>query len=382
MRLRAALLAGVTAILPLPSGAAAGPAEATTVAGLLRMDEALLARWGWSGAWLFPVGDPGDYERSAGHGIPPFRVNRGIERGERGGPAHQGADLANGRGGDPVRAAAQGVVVLAQPTGWNGGFGRDIVIAHRMVDGALAYSVYAHLAPGSVAVRAGEMVGAGQPLARVGRSGRATTEHLHFEVRLAGDPAERWENARAVDPVAFVAARLPGARADTSRDAPYLLWAECAALTDAEDRADGVLTRAAWWRMLARSARHPIDAPPEEPAALRERLIEAAVLPEGEDPAASDPLPWAEFARDLERLRHIGVRLAPWPGRAADHRAACERRFALASPGRDLERIARRSGPGPRVADACLLLADLCVPRKASPPPGTKRAPRGPKGAS
>lgn len=44
------------------------------------------------------------------------------------------------------------------------------------------YAVYAHLQPGSVAVKAGDTVRSGQPLARLGNSGNSDAPHLHFQL--------------------------------------------------------------------------------------------------------------------------------------------------------------------------------------------------------
>lgn len=46
----------------------------------------------------------------------------------------------------------------------------------------------AHLQPGSVAVRPGQKVFVGQPLARVGNSGRTTEPHLHIHAKVGGEP--------------------------------------------------------------------------------------------------------------------------------------------------------------------------------------------------
>jgi murein DD-endopeptidase MepM/ murein hydrolase activator NlpD len=49
------------------------------------------------------------------------------------------------------------------------------------------YATYAHLRPGSVAVRVGEEVETGQTLARLGNSGNSTLPHLHFELSSGPD---------------------------------------------------------------------------------------------------------------------------------------------------------------------------------------------------
>ncbi len=62
--------------------------------------------------------------------------------------------------------------------GETGVMGDGVIIDH----GNSEYSVYAHLVPGSVRVKAGDHVRAGQAIARLGSSGNSTEPHLHFQV--------------------------------------------------------------------------------------------------------------------------------------------------------------------------------------------------------
>ena len=50
------------------------------------------------------------------------------------------------------------------------------------------YALYAHLKPGSVRVHVGDVVKAGQPIAKLGGSGNSTEPHLHFQVCDRPDP--------------------------------------------------------------------------------------------------------------------------------------------------------------------------------------------------
>lgn len=54
--------------------------------------------------------------------------------------------------------------------------------------GAKVYLGLAHLLPGSIRVRAGERVAAGQALARVGNSGNSSEPHLHIHAKRGGRP--------------------------------------------------------------------------------------------------------------------------------------------------------------------------------------------------
>ena len=85
---------------------------------------------------------------------------------------HQGVDLRAAYGQE-VQAAGAGTVVFS---GDQGGYGTSVVVEHQ--DGTRTR--YAHLS--AALVRKGDQVGAGEPVGRAGRSGRATGTHLHFEV--------------------------------------------------------------------------------------------------------------------------------------------------------------------------------------------------------
>src|SRR5262249_11596820 len=80
-------------------------------------------------------------------------------------------------GGRSVLAAAAGSVAFS---GWAPYYGRVIKIQH--LNGFV--TVYAHNSENLVQV--GDQVGTGAVIATVGRSGRASGDHLHFEVRRDG----------------------------------------------------------------------------------------------------------------------------------------------------------------------------------------------------
>ena len=95
------------------------------------------------------------------------------------GAIHTGVDLSAPQG-TPVRAAADGIVVFA---GWNGGgYGRLVIIEHG--NGLQTY--YGHLSRFDVVP--GQEIRRGDILGRSGSSGRVTSPHLHYEVRMGGVP--------------------------------------------------------------------------------------------------------------------------------------------------------------------------------------------------
>jgi len=56
------------------------------------------------------------------------------------------------------------------------------------------YPLYAHLRDGSVVVRPGQVVGAGDLLGAVGNSGSSVQPHLHFQVMGSPDPFPLFQN--------------------------------------------------------------------------------------------------------------------------------------------------------------------------------------------
>ena len=93
---------------------------------------------------------------------------------------HTGIDL-RGSTGEPIHAAANGMVILA---GVWGGYGSTVVVDH---GGGLS-TLYAHAS--RIAASVGEEVQAGDVVAYVGCTGFCTGPHLHFEVREVGSPVD------------------------------------------------------------------------------------------------------------------------------------------------------------------------------------------------
>jgi lipoprotein NlpD len=99
--------------------------------------------------------------------------------GKRWGRKHEGIDLAAPTG-TPVLAAREGRVLYAGSS--LQGYGNMVVLQHAND----LLTAYAHNS--ELLVRVGDRVRAGQTIARVGQSGRATGPHLHFEVRRGHVP--------------------------------------------------------------------------------------------------------------------------------------------------------------------------------------------------
>ena len=80
--------------------------------------------------------------------------------------------------------------------------GNYVMIDH----GSSEYSLYAHMQPGSVRVRAGDQVRAGDVIGRLGSSGNSTEPHLHFQLCDKPDPL-----MCAGIPINFTAIEIPWA---------------------------------------------------------------------------------------------------------------------------------------------------------------------------
>jgi murein DD-endopeptidase MepM/ murein hydrolase activator NlpD len=171
--------AGQNAATPTPSGNVTATSPNVTGNGPL-------SRW--------PVSNP-QLNRAdrAGEGDGHYGTHRSRGR-------HGGIDLV-GREGDPIMAAGAGRVVDIQPNP-SSTYGYQVVIDH----GNGVFTQYAHLQRGSITVRPGDTVEAGDPIARMGRTGNTPSggdTHLHFEVRL-GSSRPAAAGGRTVDPLQYL----------------------------------------------------------------------------------------------------------------------------------------------------------------------------------
>ncbi|MEM9473831.1 MAG: M23 family metallopeptidase [Pseudomonadota bacterium] len=129
-----------------------------------------------------PFSEPvrGTYRYTSGFGPRRDPIN-----GER--RMHNGTDFA-ARHGAPIYATADGTVIKA---GWATGYGRIVTIRH---DFGIE-TRYAHLS--RIRVSVGDRVSRGDQIGDMGNSGRSTGTHLHYEVRIDGEP---------VNPMKFIKA--------------------------------------------------------------------------------------------------------------------------------------------------------------------------------
>jgi murein DD-endopeptidase MepM/ murein hydrolase activator NlpD len=118
------------------------------------------------------------------------------------GAIHTGVDLSAPQG-TLVHCAADGIVVHAD---WSGGYGRLVIVDHG--NGLQTY--YGHLSRFEVVT--GQEIRRGDILGRSGSSGRVTSPHLHYEVRMAGNP---------VNPYPYLAKSALSLPKQSGRDLPF-----------------------------------------------------------------------------------------------------------------------------------------------------------------
>jgi len=150
-----------------------GLREAESAMLVARVWSVVTAERMWSGVWQRPI------TISVSSRFGTLRDYNGGAVRER----HTGTDL-RGRTGTPVAAPAAGRVLLAEPLAVRG---HSVWLDH----GWGVQSGYFHLH--ELRVAQGDTVAAGQVLGTVGRTGRATGPHLHWEVRVAGVPVQPLE---------------------------------------------------------------------------------------------------------------------------------------------------------------------------------------------
>jgi murein DD-endopeptidase MepM/ murein hydrolase activator NlpD len=100
--------------------------------------------------------------------------------GMRWGRMHEGIDIGVPEG-TPIHAAAAGTVIYA---GWEAGYGNFVVLDN---GGNLA-TAYAHQS--RIAVTMGQPVAQGDVIGYSGCTGHCLGPHLHFEVRINGEPVD------------------------------------------------------------------------------------------------------------------------------------------------------------------------------------------------
>jgi murein DD-endopeptidase MepM/ murein hydrolase activator NlpD len=409
-RLLLALLAAATLFAP-PALAALPNDRSTPIAG----------------SFVYPVGDELDFTQPHRGEATGFHISDSylVRRGKRGQRSHKGVDLTNSTGGSPVRAVASGVVVVSDARAmikvrrayqvkvarlenqkrvyrnvtryksvykWRTGWGNYVVIRHVLPDGETVHSLYGHLKPRSVLVKKGDVVAAGQVLAQVGKTGRATSPHLHLEIRKsfpAADGEEADEGAdestvedrtfallATVDPVSFLSRHVR--RFDDldpqGWQAPYALAACRDGIVGGDEDEfdpDDSITRADFYAALVLAFRLNDSRARPSFVDLQSILVGAGALA-SEDGEAGDHLSRKEaletLLRCLEKAPAYGQNLASF-----DRERLCgdfNRVFASPEAAARAEREAREAALAETVAKRKAAEAEFARSVRAATPAG------------
>ena len=135
----------------------------------LSIDNGTMPEYGNEGGFMRPV--DGVITCEFGPRINPVTFEAGF---------HNGIDYA-GNTGEPIRATKGGVV---EYSGWIEGYGYTIILNH----GDGVKSLYAHSS--QLIVSVGDSVQQGETVALIGSTGMSTGPHLHFEIRINGQPVD------------------------------------------------------------------------------------------------------------------------------------------------------------------------------------------------
>ncbi len=132
-----------------------------------------------------PEVSPQDIQNTIGLSWPvKGRITRGFDLVLR--RPHMGLDIAAPRG-TPIQASHDGIVIYAG-SGFHG-YGKLVMIEF----GERWATLYSHLS--KINVREGQWVKRGQKVGVIGRTGRATGVHLHYEIRY---------HRQAIDPMRYL----------------------------------------------------------------------------------------------------------------------------------------------------------------------------------
>jgi murein DD-endopeptidase MepM/ murein hydrolase activator NlpD len=140
---------------------------------------------------------------------------------------HNGTDIFGlGKGPFYIESFYDGKILKAAvSTAPGGGFGHHVVVQHKI--GKDYYtSLYAHLKPGSMKVKAGQKIEAGTVLGIMGTSGMSTGVHLHWEIWKGKSHGWSSNGKGFVEPISFVDALIKMeaaqgfANEETPEDAP------------------------------------------------------------------------------------------------------------------------------------------------------------------
>jgi hypothetical protein len=88
-----------------------------------------------------------------------------------------------------------------------GGFGNYVILLMK-IDGVFYTSLFAHMQDGSLKVKKGQKIEAGNPLGKMGTTGMSTGKHLHWELRIGKKHIWDANGKNYIEPIAFFKALI------------------------------------------------------------------------------------------------------------------------------------------------------------------------------
>ncbi len=129
---------------------------------------------------------------------------------------HNGTDIWSPHEPCIIEAPYDGKVLEAKKsTAAGGGFGNYVILLHK-IDGKHYTTLYAHMKDGSLKVKKGDKVTAGQMLGKMGTTGMSTGKHLHWELRLGKSHVWDAMGKNYIEPIGFFKALIAKEKAIAS----------------------------------------------------------------------------------------------------------------------------------------------------------------------
>ncbi len=129
---------------------------------------------------------------------------------------HNGTDIWSPHEPCIIEAPYDGKVLEAKKsTAAGGGFGNYVILLHK-IDGKFYTTLYAHMKDGSIKVKKGQKVEAGQMLGKMGTTGMSTGKHLHWELRLGKSHIWDANGKNYIEPIGFFKALIAKEKAIAS----------------------------------------------------------------------------------------------------------------------------------------------------------------------
>ena len=178
---------------------------------------------------------------------------------------HNGTDIWSPHEPCIIEAPYDGKVLEAKKsTSPGGGFGNYVILLHK-IDGKFYTTLYAHMKDGSLKVKKGQKVTAGQMLGKMGTTGMSTGKHLHWELRLGKVHTWASDGKNYIEPIAFFKALIAKEKAIASA---AVVATDSDPVEDAPEHNEAQASKVDA-QLVANKAAAKVDAPKPVPAVAR-----------------------------------------------------------------------------------------------------------------